>query len=66
MAFLKFAGGAIAAIILVKIALWLLSLVFGVVWFAVGLLKLALIVAVIYVICYGVYRVLNHEQKSEA
>jgi len=65
MVVLKFVGGAIAAIILVNIALWILKVVFGVVWFAIGLLKLAAVVAVIWIICYGVYRLLTPPQKSE-
>jgi len=66
MTFLKFVGGAIATVILIKIALWVLAVVFGIVGLAIGLLKLAAVVAVIMLICYGVYRWLTPPQKSEA
>ncbi len=64
MTILKFAGGAIAALCLIKIAFWVLGLVAGIVKILMSLLFLALAVAIVVFIINFVYRVVAGENKG--
>jgi hypothetical protein len=64
MTILKFIGGAIAAVVLIKIAFWLLGMMAGIVQLVMSLVFLALAVAIVVFIVKFVYRVVTGEQKG--
>lgn len=64
MTILKFAVGAIAAIVLIKIAFWLLAMVAGIVKLIMSLVFLAVAVALVVFIIKFVYRIVTGEQKG--
>ncbi|RMG52493.1 MAG: hypothetical protein D6723_08545 [Acidobacteria bacterium] len=63
MKLLKIIVGIIAAYVIIKIALWVLGVVFGLV---VSLVYVALAVGIVAFVIYFIYRVLSSEQHKAA
>lgn len=63
MKLFKIVVGIIAAYVIIKIALWILGVVFGLV---VSLVYVALAVGIVAFVIYFIYRVLSSEQRKAA
>jgi len=66
MNFAKFAAGSITMIIAVWLGLWLMKMLWGLAVFMIGLIKLALLIAVIGFVIYLLYWLFKSANKKGA
>lgn len=66
MAFLKVVGGGFLGLLAVVVALKLLGVAFFLMSFLWGLLKLAIVIGVVTIVFYAVYKLVTNQNKSTA
>ncbi len=64
MGFLKFVGGVVGVFFGFVLAMKLLGVLFALLGIVIGLVKLAVMVGVLALICYGVYKLFVPAERS--